>query len=71
MGFLIRIPKTDQSKALALNGQLLELCEGIVDREDYLIYIPLSGKVINVLKILSEKKVSYELKSDPSEILDI
>jgi hypothetical protein len=65
MGFIICVSNVEAEKTSALNGQVLHLCEGVVKQDDHYIYIPLSGKLIDVLKIFAENNIIYELKTDP------
>ena len=68
MGFVIYVPMREHAKASSLNDQALVLCESILERDGHYLYIPLSGKLINVLRILAENNISYEIKSDPPEV---
>ena len=68
MGFVIYVPMKESANGSSMNDQALALCEGILERDGYYLYIPLSGKLIDVLRILAENNISYEIKSDPPEV---
>jgi hypothetical protein len=65
MGLVILVTQTEAEKASALNGQITLLCEAVVVREGHLTYIPLSGKLIELLKILRQNNVNYHLENEP------
>jgi hypothetical protein len=67
MGFTIKISKTDELKLSVLKDKIDNLCEGVVVNDNSFIYLPLSGKVIHILKIFVENDVKYELKDGPME----
>jgi hypothetical protein len=67
MGFTIRISKTDEPKLSVLKDKIDNLCEGVVEHDNSFIYLPLTGKVINILKIFVENDVKYELNDGPIE----
>lgn len=65
MGFVIHISKSEEQKVIPVNPELVVLCEGVVDQGDHFLYIPQVGKLFNVLKILGDHHITYELKANP------
>jgi hypothetical protein len=67
MGFIIYIAKADALRASRLNDQVSHLCEGILERNDCLAYLPLAGKVIDVLEIFAKNSIEYQLKDEVTD----
>ena len=65
MGLVIEVSKLEALKVSEVNGKVSLLCEKIVDQNDNFIYIPIGGKVIDVLKIFQQNNINYQLKSEP------
>jgi hypothetical protein len=64
MGFIIYIAKADALRVSKLNDQLSHLCECILERNDCAVYLPLAGKVIDVLEIFAKNSIEYQLKDE-------
>lgn len=69
MALVIRVAKNELAKLQARNITIMDLCEGVQDAGDENIYTPVSGKLLDVVKVLFRHDVEYTLqllKTDPS-----
>jgi hypothetical protein len=64
MGLVLYVLKTEVSKLTPSNVQLGQLCEGILDMGDRFIYLPLEGKLADVLSLFTQHHIDYHLASE-------
>jgi hypothetical protein len=65
MSLVISVTKTEAAKAFNRSDYIARLCEAVIEREDTVIYIPLSGNMVDVLKFFIQNDITYELKMSP------
>lgn len=71
MALGISIQKENAVNASSVCREISQLCEKIVEEEHYFIYTPLSGKVIDVLRLLRQNGIDYDLRDIPENTGDI
>jgi hypothetical protein len=64
MGFTVVISKTDVEDSAKLNQLVSTIGVLTADSSEAFLISPLPGKVIDVLKILTDQKIKYELRSE-------
>ena len=64
MGLVLYVLKTDVGRLTPFNVQLGQLCEGILDMGDRYIYLPLEGKLVEVLSVFTQHQIDYHLTSE-------
>lgn len=67
MQLLIAIDKTVIEKNRDKILEMIELCEAAVPKGDKLLYVPLSGKLIQIVQLLKANKIIYEVTVDGPE----
>ena len=65
MSLVIEVSKPEALKVSELNGKVSFLCDKIIEQNDNFIYVPLGGKVIDVLKIFMQNDINYQLINEP------
>jgi hypothetical protein len=61
MALAIRLPKSELHKTQALDSPITELCETVTDTEEDRIYVPMSGKLLDLVKLLFQHNIAYVL----------
>jgi hypothetical protein len=64
MGLIISVSRLEAVKTEFVHDELSRFCERIFERDESFVYIPLPGKLIEVLRLLKECGIVYELKND-------
>ncbi len=62
MGLVISVPKHKAEKIESLS--ISQLCERVYEKDGNSIYIPQSGRLLDVLKIFMQHKVPYALDTE-------
>jgi hypothetical protein len=59
MALVIRVSKSERAKVQALNSHVTHLCEAMEDDGEDQIYVPVSGKLIDMLKLFYQHDIPY------------
>jgi hypothetical protein len=62
MNLVLSISKMDVDKISDLNSKLLPFCETAIEKEESIIYVPLGGKLLTVINLLSKHGINYQLR---------
>lgn len=62
MALVIRVSKTELPKIQALKDHVSELCAAVTETEDDHIYVPMSGKLLDMVKLLYQHNITYVLQ---------
>jgi hypothetical protein len=64
MGFTVVVSKSDVEDSAKLDELVSTISALTTDSSENLLISPLPGKLIYVLKILTDQKIKYELRSE-------
>lgn len=65
MSLVIRVPKSEIPKVDAVKSDLENLIEIVKHDGEDLIYFPLSGKLLDMVKLLFRNDIAYVLQPAP------
>jgi hypothetical protein len=64
MGLLIKLLKREMQKASLVESEILKLCERSIERSDYILLVPLRGKLMEIVRVLMSHKVEYHFEEE-------
>lgn len=71
MSLIICVNKASIDKTPDFHWHVLKLCNDVIEKDDFLIYVPTGGKLVEVIKLLTQHEIGFQLKRmleiDPKE----
>jgi hypothetical protein len=61
MGVIIFVTKAEAIKHLTSQADIIRLCKTVVEMEDHTVYVPLAGKLLDLITYFNENSITYEL----------
>lgn len=62
MSLVICVNKASIDKTPDFHSHVLNLCSDVMEKDDLFIYVPIGGKLVEIIKLLTQHSIKFDLK---------